>query len=157
VEIARRGSKVSLDVTVSSVERTFVPAGAVNSLDNEAADINGAGLQLYLAAQAGRAGYVIVPEAGSSAIRIRPIEGWGSAIAVGGHWRPTSDGYLVRLDIDQDLGTGGLAIDLVVNEKPDGRMRRRGQLVMSGGSGDWIYLRGDRHDPGRLLSFVPGE
>jgi hypothetical protein len=155
VEITRRGRQTSVDVTVSSVERTFVPENAVNRLDNERPDTNGAGLQLYLAAGGMTAGYVIVPESESSAIRLRPIDGWGSEIAVSGHWRPTADGYLVRLDIDRDIADdGGLAIDLIVNEKPAGRERRRGQLVLSGGAGEWVYLRGDRHDADRLISFV---
>ena len=38
------------------------------------------------------------------------------------------------------------AIDLVVNEMPRGRHRRRGQLVLSGGNGEFVYLRGDRQD-----------
>ena len=36
-------------MTVSRVARTFVSAEETNRLDNEAADINGAGVQLYLA------------------------------------------------------------------------------------------------------------
>jgi len=43
------------------------------------------------------------------------------------------------------------ALDVVVNEKPADRERRRGQLVLSGARGEFVYLRGDRHDKERLL------
>jgi hypothetical protein len=44
-------------------------------------------------------------------------------------------------------------MDLIVNEMATGRMRRRGQLVLSGGGG-WIYLQGDRQSPARFLPIV---
>jgi hypothetical protein len=44
-------------------------------------------------------------------------------------------------------------LDLIVNEKPPGRERRRGQLLLSGASGEFVYLRGDRHEVARLLRF----
>jgi hypothetical protein len=154
VEIVRKGDQLSFDVTVSRVERTFVQAGESNRLDNENADINGAGLQLYLARGAATAGYVIVPEPDSSALRVRPIDGWCADIPVIGHWSATADGYRVQLDVQEDVAGGpGLAFDLIVNEKPAGRERRRGQLVLSGARGQFVYLRGDRHDIGRLFSL----
>jgi hypothetical protein len=30
-------------------------------------------------------------------------------------------------------------------------VRRRGQLVMSGAHGEFVYLRGDRHEADRLI------
>jgi hypothetical protein len=44
-------------------------------------------------------------------------------------------------------------LDLIVNETVPERARRRGQLVLSGGDGEFVYLRGDRHDHSRLLRF----
>jgi hypothetical protein len=41
----------------------------------------------------------------------------------------------------------------VVNLLGDGRERRSGQLVLSGGNGEWIYLRGDRQPAHRLIPF----
>ena len=94
-----------------------------------------------------------MPDAGSS-VRVRPIDGWGAGIPVGGRWNETPDGYRVQLDIEEDLAGGpGLGLDLIVNEKPAGRERRRGQLVLSGARGEFVYLRGDRHDLGRLIHF----
>ena len=153
LEITRVGDRLALDVTVLNVERTFAPRGAVNHLDNESADINGAGLQLYLARGAATSGYVIVPESDSDALRLRPIDGWGSAIPVAGRWAATANGYRVHLDILEDVAGPGISLDLIVNEKPAGRERRRGQLVLSGGRGEFIYLRGDRHDINRLIPF----
>ena len=54
---------------------------------------------------------------------------------------------LDELPVDAD---GCIAFDLIVNERPVERERRRGQLVLSGGGG-FGYLRGDRHDPAHAL------
>ncbi len=47
--------------------------------------------------------------------------------------------------------------DLIVNERPPERERRRGQLVLSGARGEFVYLRGDRHDLLRswVLRYAP--
>jgi hypothetical protein len=43
---------------------------------------------------------------------------------------------------------------VIINETAPGRERRRGQLVLSGARGEFVYLRGDRHDDvARLLRF----
>ena len=44
-------------------------------------------------------------------------------------------------------------LDVLVNDAEPGRLRRRGQLVMSGADDEFVYLRGDRHDPSRLIPF----
>ncbi|HET9012705.1 MAG TPA: hypothetical protein VFN38_12860, partial [Gemmatimonadaceae bacterium] len=51
-------------------------------------------------------------------------------------------------------GAVPFALDVVVNETAPGRERRRGQLVLSGGAGDFVYLRGDRHSMDRALDFL---
>jgi hypothetical protein len=45
-------------------------------------------------------------------------------------------------------------LGVTVNEIPPGRERRRGQLVLGGADGGWVYLRGDRDDPSKLLPIV---
>jgi hypothetical protein len=45
-------------------------------------------------------------------------------------------------------------MDVVINETVSGRERRRGQLIMSGARGEFVYLRGDRHDSGRLIPML---
>jgi hypothetical protein len=57
------------------------------------------------------------------------------------------------------LGTGpaySVALDVIVNEMGPDRERRRGQLVLSGGAGEFVYLKGDRQSADRLLQFHVG-
>lgn len=148
---------VSLRIEVDAA-RTFVPPGTVNPLDNESADINGAGVQVYLRTEHARAGYVIVPVETQNRLSIRPIDGWGDGIEVRGSWAIARAGYVVELEI-LPLGASGLAIDVIVNEKPADRARRRGQLVLSDiffpeGRREFIYLAGDRQDETRLVPFM---
>ena len=101
---------------------------------------------------------MIVPEAGRREARVRPLEGWGRLELRRAVWRPSVDGYEVRLHIA--LGTGAnsgdypIALDVLINETAPGRVRRRGQLVLSGAEGEFVYLRGDRHDPSQLVPLV---
>jgi hypothetical protein len=151
VTIERAGDYVGLRVVVNA-ERTFAPPGAVNRLDNESADINGAGLQLYLQSGQQTAGYVIVPLERRHELSLRPIDGWGAGIPIEGWWQPSDDGYQVDLRFKPESEV--FLMDLIVNERPTGRERRRGQLVMSGAKREFIYLRGDRHDASRLIPFA---
>lgn len=137
--------------------RSFVPPGAVNRLDNEQADINGAGLQLYLSTGAETAGYVIVPVASRNALSIRPIDGWGDGIEVRGTWAQSQRGYIVELELRPQASM--LMLDVIVNEKPMGRERRRGQLVLSDmffpeKRREFVYLAGDRNDASWLVPFL---
>ena len=150
VTIRRNDDVVTLKVSVDG-DRSFVHPDAINRLDNEAADINGAGLQLYLGWGDEKAGYVIVPRVGGDDTAVRPIDGWGGSIPIDTAWRPTESGYEIAVRFQSH--ETGFGLDLIVNEKPSGRERRRGQLVMSGAKGEYVYLRGDRHDHHRLISF----
>jgi hypothetical protein len=79
-----------------------------------------------------------------------------SAIPLRASWRRTPTGWQLLARIDRDaLGPAGSAIglDVIVNEMPRWRERRRGQLVLSGGGG-WAYLRGDRQDADQLVPMV---
>jgi hypothetical protein len=53
-----------------------------------------------------------------------------------------------------DASPYSVGLGVVVNEIPPGRERRRGQLVLGGAEGEWVFLRGDRHDPGRLIPIL---
>jgi hypothetical protein len=53
-----------------------------------------------------------------------------------------------------DAGDMQLLIDVIVNEMPAARERRRGQLVLSGARGEFVYLRGDRQPLERFVPFV---
>ncbi|HVE77355.1 MAG TPA: heparinase II/III family protein [Gemmatimonadaceae bacterium] len=139
---------------------TFVAAGYDNILDNEHAETNGDGLQLYLetGGRAGGApdGWRVVPVEGAADARVTPVAGLAGARPLPvARWVPTAAGYRVQVRIPvAGLGAGArLRLDVAVNEKPPGRERRRGQLLLSGGAGEFLYLQGDRIAPERWLPF----
>jgi hypothetical protein len=94
---------------------------------------------------------VLVPELHFSAVRVRRVEGWNLPQDIAARWERSSTGYRIFVSLATD--TPPVGIDIVVNEKPRGRERRRGQLVLSGGAGEFVYLRGDRHEPERLITL----
>jgi hypothetical protein len=138
--------RVAIDVLHS--ELTFAAGDAVNRYDNEPADINGDSVQLYVRTDRGESGWMLVPERDSIAVRVRQIEGWNAPMDLAASWAPDGDGYRMNIDV---TGARVSAIDVVVNETPRGRERRRGQLVLSGARGEFVYLRGDRHEAMRLI------
>jgi hypothetical protein len=159
VNIAWTGAELCIEAEVAkSTELVFVPAPAVNRYDNEPPDLNGDSLQLYLRTPHAAGAWVLVPDASGSAVRVRPVPGWGELPAPRASWRRTASGYAMRIAVrlDQSVARGPAPIDLdvIVNETAPGRERRRGQLVLSGAAGEFAYLAGDRHDPARLLPFV---
>jgi hypothetical protein len=147
------GRSLYLAVHVAKPDLIFRdPAAAPLNLDNEPEDINGDGLQVYLRLDRDTAGVLVTPLA-SCEVRTRAI-GTETELAVSGRWDRTEDGYLVTLALEEpairNLHPGSrVGFDLIVNEMQPGRQRRAGQLVWSG-HGGWVYLRGDRHDPGQL-------
>ena len=139
---------LGLQIRVPHAERTFVAADAVNLYDNEPPDINGDSVQVYFRFGDELCGWILVPET-DPIVRVRPIDGWRCSRSIKAHWAPKpGGGYSVSVRVGDELPD---AVDVIVNEKPLGRERRRGQLVLSGGRGEFVYLRGDRHDPERLL------
>jgi hypothetical protein len=148
------GRVLAIAALVEPSSRLFVPAGTENALDNEPAAINGDGAQLYLACGAVGGAWLLVPQAAGDTVWISPLTGWGAGLAPVARWRATAAGYRleVRVALPQDCTI--LALDLLINETAPGRARRRGQLVLSGAQGEFVYLRGDRHDPHRLLRFT---
>ena len=154
VALSWSGSALRIVVTVYESELTFAPAGAVNPYDNESMDINGDGVQVYLRTDAGQSGWLLVPERESTRVRVRSIDGWTASQPITAKWKPVADGYEVHVELPLTVTSSPLIdVDVVINEKPVGRERRRGQLVMSGASGEFVYLRGDRHDVRRLIPF----
>jgi hypothetical protein len=149
VKIAWEGSSLTVDISVRGSERTFAPHDAANPYDNEPPDVNGDGVQLYLNVDERQYGWMLVPDAGSGAVRLRAIDGWNASQPITATWEPDDDGY--RMHVVLPAHVVPAAIDVVINEKPNGRDRRRGQLVLSGGAGEFVYLRGDRHDTARLI------
>ena len=138
-------------VEVPASQRLFVPLTTDNQLDNEPASINGDSVQLYAIAGLRTAGLLLVPE--RSSVSARPVAGWTNDLSVDSRWRPTATGYRLEATIHIGGGPPDFALDVLVNEVVAGRARRRGQLVLSGAAGEFVYLRGDRNDPSRLLRF----
>jgi hypothetical protein len=144
-------------VEVAKPEPVFVPAGAPPLLlDNEPDEIHSDGVQLYLHdAESGRSvGLLLVPDPRSDAVRVRPVAGTaGADVAARAAWRAVEGGYSVTVGLDLAgwpvVEDGELGFDLVVNEMREGRRRRAGQLVWSGGGG-WVWLRGDRQPVDRF-------
>jgi hypothetical protein len=137
-------------VEISPSHRLFRAIDAENRYDNEPMAINGDGVQLYLVAGAARGGWLLVPAADT--VGIRQIEGWDDQLVPAATWHPTAEGYTMSIDVGLPAGSE-FSLDLIVNDAAPGRERRRGQLVLSGAAGEFVYLRGDRNQPGRLLRF----
>ena len=142
---------VQIDIDVPSSQRLFVPLIAENHLDNEPASINGDSVQLYAIAGSRTAGLLLVPD--GSQLGMRRVDGWTNDLAVDARWRPLAGGYHIDATLHIGGGMSEFALDVLVNDVVSGRARRRGQLVMSGAHGEFVYLRGDRQDPARLLRF----
>ena len=170
VQLAVAGDWLVADVDVQKSGPIVVAdVAAANPLDNEPHDVNADGIQWYMnpADPSARpsegwvaAGLVVparAPQYGTAG-RQMPIVGPHAQPQV--WWRPTEHGWAMRLrwEIAQlPVGIDGeLAFELVVNERPPWRERRRGQLVLSGGGG-FGYLAGCRRPVERfvLLSIVP--
>ena len=156
IAVGAEASEIIVDVLVATREPVFVPAGTPNPLDNEQADINGHGMQVYFADAERLGGWVVVPQPGRSHAGVRRIPGWGEGALPAADWRAVPAGFEVRVRIPVRPAQAAreFALDVIVNDAASGRSRRRGQLVMSGAHGEFAYLRGDRHDPSRMLAFI---
>jgi len=156
-----------LAVDVTKPELVLRPVGAAPlNLDNEPDEIHSDGLQVYVAPVsagpsgangAAPVGYLIVPDPSGHSVHVSTTSdtgGAGNQSTVRGAWSRTDSGYRVAVAIPWPTGVYAHAgsrvrFDLIVNEMLPGRLRRVGQLVWSGGGG-WVWLRGDRQDPGRF-------
>ncbi|HEX2778135.1 MAG TPA: hypothetical protein VHM30_01475, partial [Gemmatimonadaceae bacterium] len=139
-----RATRGELQVVVASHTGApvLIPDDAVNEMDNEHPDVNASGMQLYLATHASFTGALLRP-APDGVARVRPLTRDPMPISATSVMTP--DGWEIRCSIPIGA-TRDLDLAVVVNEIPPGRERRRGQLVLGGGAGEWVYLRGDRHD-----------
>jgi hypothetical protein len=159
VAFAANEDAIVLFALVRAGDPHFAPADANNPFDNEQSDTLAAGLQLYLRTPDTVGAWMIVPESGGESVRVRPISGWeGSWTRPAGRWRSVDGGYELRVELRLPEGVVGdeypVDVDVIVNETTVERTRRRGQLVMSGARGEFVYLRGDRHDAARLMPLV---
>lgn len=142
---------------ISAGDLRFLDADAANPFDNERADSMGAGVQLYVRTPDDGGGWMLVPESTSGQVRVRRIGGWGDVADPIASWRASPEGYEMRVELPYDsAGLAGypIGVDVLVNETTAARTRRRGQLVLSGAAGEFVYLRGDRHEVSRLIPLV---
>jgi hypothetical protein len=164
VTVAVRDEALLLTAVVRKAP-DFRAARAENELDNEHPDVNSDGMQLHLEvdrppAESAGASWLLVPEA-QETVRAS-TRGRGDEIRVHATWRPEPDGWRMRVEVSLAelralAGSAAplrLRLGVVVNEIVPGRERRRGQLVLGGAEGEFVYLQGDRLDPGRLVPFV---
>lgn len=149
-----------IEVGVQKPELVFrAPDAPDPALDNESPDIHSDGVQLYLAARGWDrpAAWLVVPAQPEPRVRSRIVNGSRDDVPLTAGWHHEPRGYAMRFEIPLDaLGSErslAIAIDVIVNEMATGRVRRRGQLALSGG-GDWIYLQGDRRSAARFLPLV---
>lgn len=156
VAIAADEGRLIVLLSIRAGHAHFAPANATNPYDNEHADTMRAGVQLYARVPGDTGAWVLVPEA-TDLVRVRRIAEWGTLAPPSASWRPIADGYEMRIVLPlPGAGSRDVPIDLdvVINETTKERERRRGQLVMSGGRGEFVYLRGDRHAADRLMPFL---
>jgi hypothetical protein len=157
--VGSQPNELRIDLEMSkSGPLTFAPVDAANPYDNEPPDISGDGVQLYLIDASGATGWVLVPVSASAEqgmVRTRLIEGWTASRSISATWRATAGGWALHLQIPFDAGASQheFGLGIVINEKPPGRDRRRGQLVLGGAPGGFVYLRGDREERERLPRF----
>jgi hypothetical protein len=160
VELLVADGELVIGVDVCKSPVVFRAADAPDPmLDNEHPDIHSDGVQLYLSAPSWpvHAAWLAVPEH-AGAVRVRCVAGARTDIPLLADWHLTPGGYRMRLatplDALGELAGAPLGVQVVVNDMSPGRERRRGQLVLSGGVGEFIYLRGDRESLERFRQFL---
>jgi hypothetical protein len=158
VAVAATRDEVVLEVVVRSPLPVFAPFREENPLDNEHPDINSDGVQLYLGSARGTGRYyswLLVPEPPFPRVRITPRTAFGPPLPLEAAAGPTPDGWVLRIVVPRPAlvpdGSGDFTLDVIINEISPERERRRGQLVLSGGRDEWVYLRGDRQDSAHAL------
>ena len=156
VSIEHAADDLVVTVDVPRAEHRFIAIDAENPMDNDPAAIHGDGVQLYVDAGSRSAGWLLVPIAGSDRVGVRITEGWNAELEVDARWHPVGEGYQLVARVGLPPAATEVGVDVLVNEIAPGRMRRRGQLVLSGARGEFVYLRSDRHERNRLLRLALG-
>jgi hypothetical protein len=151
VNVSADGDELVVHIDAAVGPLVLVPRDAVNPYDNEQPDINGHGVQLYVATSSNGGAWVVVPERDSNNARARRLSEWGSLELRAAECTLRESGFAMTLRVAIPNDAETIALDVIVNETAPGRARRRGQLVLSGSNDEFVYLRGDRHDPARLL------
>lgn len=161
VRVCVDDDQLAIAIDVRKAPVVFRPPDAVDPrLDNEYPDIHSDGVQLHIWPDTTEAplAWLAVPVESSSEVRTHVPDGARHDVQLDASWHRTPVGYamdlrvpLSALDSSRD---GAIAMQLAINDMAPGRERRRGQLVLSGGAGEWVYLRGDRESPAHARRFV---
>ncbi|MBC8089181.1 MAG: heparinase II/III family protein [Phycisphaerae bacterium] len=152
------GDHLCIDVVAFTGPPVVPPLDADNELDNERRDVNADGVQLHVAAKSGQpwtAAWIAVPSSEClPTARVTPLV--AHATEIESRWSLTAEGWSMTLRVPLTAipfePDGSFAMEIIVNERPPNRARRRGQLVLSGGTG-FAYLRGDRTESTHALMF----
>ena len=164
VSLAADGDDLVIITRVTKANAHFAPATGWNPLDNEHPDTNSDGMQLHLtippsgdsASPARELNWLLVPD--TECVRVTARTSSGTAPTLRTSWTREADGYSIRCSLSLTaLGVGqgvGFKLGVIVNDMSDDRERRRGQLVLGGAPGDFVYLRGDRLAADAQLDFV---
>jgi len=152
---------------VRKQELHFAPPTPDNLLDNEPPDTNSDGIQLHVilppAEENGQRApravtWLMVPEGDTDRVRVTAHAIGGPVPPLRAAWRRTLTGYVMRCTIPVDALISDpllpIRLGVVVNDMAPDRERRRGQLVLGGGPGEFVYLRGDRLSADAHLEFV---
>ncbi len=159
VRVAADNSALHITVRAFTGEVVAPAAGEENALDNERADVNADGVQCYVGPvdRAEWSGaWLLVPDVQTGAVRVTSLVPDNQPVVA--RWAPAPGGFTLELTVARHVlpenPANELRFDLLVNERPAHRQRRRGQLVLSGSNGETVYLRGDRHDPLRAWRMI---
>jgi hypothetical protein len=151
--ISHDASKRWLTVTIEARlgrPPAFAPPCHENPLDNELPDVNSDGVQLHWRGTDGVwNGVLAVPE--GDGVRLSVVAGTRDDLTA--HWSPRAAGFQITFRLDWPDPDRDFEFDCCVNERPLGRERRRGQLVLSGANGESGYLRGARQGPERAITL----
>jgi Heparinase II/III-like protein/Alginate lyase len=146
------GSLVVTAAVTLSRPPFFAPACEENPLDNELADVNSDGVQLHWRSPSTGSWNSVIAVPDGGAVRLSVAE--GALEGVTATWSRTEAGYDLSFVLPWPETWPDLRLDVIVNERPPERERRRGQLVLSGARGEFAYLRGARQSPARAVWFV---
>ncbi len=163
VRLATVAGRLALEIDVRKSGLAFAPPTDENPLDNEHPDINSDGVQLHVLGAENESSldrhlvWLLVPDRDAGRVRVTPRTGAATQVDILAWWRETRSGWALRIDVPLAAivtpDAPRFALDVLVNEMPPDRERRRGQLVLSGARGERVWLRGDRQDPSRFLRF----
>jgi hypothetical protein len=130
-------------------------------LDNELPDVNSSGIQIHLSGselaqrEPAAAAVLVVPQAAQMEARVTaPGDDWRNALTEC-ESRLDDAGFTVAVSLKREaIATAGASVfgvDVLANLLAPGRVRRSGQLVLTGAGGEWTWLQGDRQHPERHL------